>query len=126
MKKDPVRLVRQDVLDKARAAREAVAAAALEQDAAANPNAPQMTADPSQIAPFGQPKPKVNAFKRKSKSYTKARDEGKRVRDPDRFPWVLTDFDESHAYTGALQGEASSNFALFVFSVSASCFCIMT
>jgi hypothetical protein len=110
---DPVRLVRQDVLDKAREAREA---AALEESA----NPPSMAADPSQIAPFGQPKPKTNAFKRKSKSYTKARDEGQRVRDPDRFPWVLTDFDESHAYTGALQGEASSNFALFVFSVGVS------
>ena len=68
------------------------------------------------MAPFGErPKP-TSYFKRKTKSYSFGRDEERASNDPDRHPWILSDFEESHTYTGDLQNQ-SSTFALFVFSV---------
>jgi transcription initiation factor TFIIF subunit alpha len=77
---------------------------------------PPVVADPTQIAPFGNQKSKVEAFKRKTKSYTFARDEEKFVNDPDKQPWLLNDFEDGHSYTGHLQGSQDSTYCLFVFS----------
>ena len=91
-----------------------------EAEQAASTTGPTQTVDPSQIAPFGAIKRTTDRFKRKTKSYSYARDEEKTMNDPDKHPWVLTDYEEAHTYTGALQGASSSSFALFVFAVGFS------
>lgn len=86
-----------------------------------DPNKPK--ADLNKIAPFGgagQPRKPVQ--KKKMKTYIlSAKDEENWKRENlDRYPWVLTDFDNvpEKTYEGKLDGEIGDQYVLFVFSVS--------
>ncbi|RKO92675.1 hypothetical protein BDK51DRAFT_51043, partial [Blyttiomyces helicus] len=102
-------------------------------DAAAEKRALMEKLDPGKIAPFGNAvKNRTNLFKKKTKSFYFGRDEeaeeeakqaGKdgaaprrRKKDPDRFPWLLTDAEGNNGHVGNVDGAQDSNYYLFVFS----------
>ncbi|KND03684.1 uncharacterized protein SPPG_01151 [Spizellomyces punctatus DAOM BR117] len=75
--------------------------------------------DPTKVAPFGNAvKNRQNLFKKKTKSYIYARDPDddnsprRPRRDPDRFPWILSDFDGSQQYTGNVEGMPESSYLM--------------
>ncbi|KAJ3190047.1 hypothetical protein HDU85_000338 [Gaertneriomyces sp. JEL0708] len=67
--------------------------------------------DPTQIAPFGNAvRNRQNLFKKKTRTAIYGRledDDGKEPRrgrkDPDKFPWLLSDFDGSQQYVGNVE-----------------------
>ncbi|RKP03504.1 hypothetical protein CXG81DRAFT_23901 [Caulochytrium protostelioides] len=97
---------------------------------------PKPKADMTQVAPFGQTTRQRNpqsAFKPKSKTMFWGRREGEseeedengkiaelrgkpRGLDMDRFPWVLSDYENQSQYTGNVEGGQNSNYVLFVFT----------
>ncbi|KAJ3308399.1 hypothetical protein HDU76_003981 [Blyttiomyces sp. JEL0837] len=78
--------------------------------------------DPTKIAPFGGSKPaKVHAFKKKTKQLFMGKTEDgedplRKVwkRDPDRFPWLLTDGKEEVELVGHMENQRA-NYMLFFF-----------
>ncbi|KAI9193037.1 uncharacterized protein BJ171DRAFT_535088 [Polychytrium aggregatum] len=91
--------------------------------------------DPSKIAPFGNAqRNKQNLFKKKTKSFFFPRDPNavgdddklkRKAKDPDRFPWLMTDFDNApqHTFTGNLEPNRA-NYVLFMPSEDGSFQCL--
>lgn len=84
--------------------------------------------DTTKIAPFGHAqKNKQNLFKKRTKqvylgaddtSRDKSIQEMKKEKEVERYPWLLTDFDNNitNTFTGLLEGGQHANYVLFMFS----------
>ncbi|KAJ3023983.1 hypothetical protein HKX48_008597 [Thoreauomyces humboldtii] len=82
--------------------------------------------DTTKIAPFGNAiKTRQKRFHKKTKIYTLSRDPSlvhgpngpppkKYKRDPDRHPYVLSDFEGTTQYSGQVQGQTDSTYMAFV------------
>eukprot|EP00833_Pecoramyces_ruminatium_P002934 jgi/Orpsp1_1/1176966/evm.model.c7180000059652.1 len=99
---------------------------ATQENAATNDT--QNKLDTSKIAPFGHAqKNKQNLFKKRTKqvylgaddsSRDKTIQEIKKEKEAERYPWLLTDFDNNitNTYGGLLEGGQHANYVLFMFS----------
>lgn len=83
--------------------------------------------DPSKVAPYGGAmKNRQNLFKKRTKIYTfslapdadaDSSAPRKPKRDPDRFPYILSDFEGTQQYTGNLEGGQDTTYMMFVMQV---------
>ncbi|KAI9095261.1 hypothetical protein DFS34DRAFT_192420 [Phlyctochytrium arcticum] len=113
----PVHMVRD--LPKARRPHDAAEDASAETEEGANGKEKEKM-DPTKVAPFGNAvKNRQNLFKKKTRSYVFAREPDaddsaprKPRRDPDRFPWILSDFDSTTQYTGNVEAIAESTYMM--------------
>ncbi|OLL26114.1 Transcription initiation factor IIF subunit alpha [Neolecta irregularis DAH-3] len=76
---------------------------------------PSPPADLTAIAPFGGAlRAKQNAFKKKTRQVTHVDPEERKLRQEERLPWVLEDFDGSNTWAGSLEGAHTDCYVLFV------------
>jgi len=74
------------------------------------------TVDLSVIAPYGgAQKAKKDLFKPKTKQVFHADPQELQLRNEERTPWVLEDFDGKNTWVGTLEGGGASGYALFLF-----------
>jgi len=72
--------------------------------------------DLSVIAPYGgAQKAKKDLFKPKTKQVFHADPQELQLRNEERLPWVLEDFDGKNTWVGTLEGGGASGYALFLF-----------
>src|SRR3981189_735206 len=72
--------------------------------------------DLSAIAPYGgAQKAKKDLFKPKTKQVFHSDPAETQLRNEERVPWVLEDFDGKNTWVGTMEGGGASSYALFLF-----------
>ncbi|CAO3649535.1 unnamed protein product [Cunninghamella blakesleeana] len=80
---------------------------------------PKTGADTSLIAPMGgATKNKQMLFKKRIKQIYLAKDDTRELKEQERRPWILEDYDGQNSFTGTLEGGQGSEYVVFILTDS--------